>query len=157
MWPVRYQCAAVRSLILLRVDVPLDCLGRHGASRANVIASRPHMREFTGEAWKFTTQHKGGVALQPMHDLVWGKRGRETTEQVNVIRLDSEIQNLSTEFDRLFVKEDFQSFRNSASKNRPAIFRSKYKMIVDLVGCVPCSFCFHRTSVLRRSWIVKLG
>jgi len=133
--------------VLLIVDVPLNRFSGYAASRTDKVASCPHVRQSAFQMRKFITQLKSCVAFQPVHDLVWRKRGRETTKQMNVINLHREIEDFTVKLFRLFVQKGFEACRYITIENFASIFRYPNKVIVNVVDCVSCSFRFHSTSV----------
>jgi len=120
----------------LLVDVPLNCGSGDSPSRADKITTCPHIRQSAFQLRKLITQLKRTIALERVHDLVWRKRRREATKQVDMIDLHSEIFNLAADLNRFFVQEFFKPGSDIRSQNTASVLRYPNKVIVDVIRCV---------------------
>jgi len=129
---------------LLSIDVLLDRCRAYVPGSANVVRTRPHVWQSALEFWKFFAQLVSRETFQPVHNLVGCKARRKTTKQVNVIRLDSQIQNFAAKFFCLLLKQLNKALGDISNKHLTAILRYPDEVVSDLVGRVSCSFVIHK-------------
>ena len=132
---------------LLLVDVPLDRLRGYVPCRADVVTTRPQVRQAALEIREFLAQFMRGVALDAVHDLVGGNCGRERAEQVNVVGLNREVQHFSAEFGCFRVNQLIQPRCHRAYQDRAAVLRYPNEVEVDVVGRVAGSLAIHERIV----------
>jgi hypothetical protein len=65
---------------------------------------------------------------------VWGA----TDEQVNVVRLNSQVLNVQAFLVGNFVEDGFHTVGNLSRQYRVAVLREPHYVVVEVVGCVPC-------------------
>src|SRR4030042_312401 len=90
-----------------------------------------------------------GKAFQAVHDLVWSYCWWKAAKQMNVVRLNSYIQNLSTQFPGFVVKQFGETSSDITNQNRAAVLRNKYKVVVDVIYCVSSSFTVHNLIITQ--------
>lgn len=65
------------------------------------------------------------------------------------VGLNSQVNHFATQFSRFFRNQFFKAFGNIRSKNGTPIFRTKDKVILDVIGCVSSSFNCHKLIIAR--------
>jgi hypothetical protein len=128
---------------LLFLDVPLDSLRGNMPGRSNVIAASPHIRQPTFEPGELLSQDMRRVPLNTVHNLVGRNRGGKATKQVNVVGLDNEVNNVTFKLRCLFVNKLLEPFRNLFPEHGSPVLRAPNEVVVNVVGCVPCSLAAH--------------
>ena len=64
--------------------------------------------------------------------------GWATDEQVNVVRLNSQVLNVQALLVGDFVEDGFHTVGNFLRQYRVAVLREPHYVVVEVVGCVPC-------------------
>lgn len=129
--------------VFLLVNVSLNCFSGDGSCCSDKVTASPHVGQLAFQVRKLFAQHKCRVAFQSVHNLVRCNRRREATKEVNMIRLDRQVQYLAFKFGSLFLQQFGEAFRYRADQNTTAILGNPNEVIVDVVCGVPRSFYVH--------------
>lgn len=128
----------------LFVDVTFDRFRRDIARRADIVGTGPKTGQSAVQMRELATKFVRRVAFDPVYNLARGQRRRERTEQVNVIRLNDQVDDLSAKFSGFRTNQRVKSGWYTADQNGAAKFRYPDKMIIDIVGAMSCSFMMHK-------------
>ena len=134
---------------LLFLDVPLDSLRGNMPGRSNVIAASPHSRQPAFEPGELLSQDRRRVPLNAVHNLVGRHRGGKAAKQVNVVGLDNEVKNVTLKRRCLFVNKLLEPFRNLIPEHGSPVLRAPNDVVVNVVGCVPCSLAVHKLMIAQ--------
>ncbi len=146
---VRIKAISVRQHlnVFLGLNILTDCFRRNRARRATVVGTGPQRRQATFQMRESLSQIMAGVALEPVHNLVGSDCWRKRDEQMHVVRPDYEFQNFTAKFWHKLIDEPYQSITHWSGQHWTAVFGAKDKVVVDIVGCMPCSFSIHELSI----------
>lgn len=140
---------------LLFVNVTLNHLRRHIASRAHIVAARPKTRQAAVQMWKLRSQHMRRIALDPVHDLIGSYRRGEGAKHVHMIRLDREVQNLTAKLSRFLTNQRIQTDSHRPNQYFAPVFRDPDKVVIDVVSAVPGSFALHEQIIAHLFYSCK--
>src|SRR5439155_1776276 len=116
-------------LATLLLDVPLNHGARHHPRRATEIAPRPQAGHLA-QVRELLPQNAGGIALEAKHDLVGGQRGRSGNEDMDVVRLDGDVQNLAPDAFCRLAQKGFQAWYDWPDKHLSSPCRYPHEVVV---------------------------
>lgn len=128
---------------LLLLDIPLDSLRRDMPDSADIVRARPEVRQAALEKRELLTQLMCAHPFELVHDLLRGEGRREAAKQVDVIRLDCDVQNFAAHAGSLFPDDALQPSRKVASQNTSPELRYPDEVIIHVVGGMSGSFTLH--------------